>query len=236
MPAMREGNSMSNSQVLQGSSFAGLDDSSRRIIPSRLGKRMLDLVGVVLGGVFLGPLVLVIALLIRLDSPGPVFFHQRRLGRWGEPFWMWKFRTMVVGSEAIHADFERLNEVQGGGVFKIRRDPRITRVGRLLRRASLDELPQLVNVLQGTMSLVGPRPLPLRDCTLLEEMDVDRYRTRLSVLPGLTGLWQVSGRSDLDARQMLELDSQYVENASVYEDVKIIARTVRVVLTGRGAY
>jgi lipopolysaccharide/colanic/teichoic acid biosynthesis glycosyltransferase len=227
---------MSNSQVLQGSSFAGLDDSSRRIIPSRLGKRILDLAGVCLGAIFLGPLMLIIALLIRLDSPGPVFFHQRRLGRWGDPFWMWKFRTMFVGSEAIHADLEHLNEVRGGGVFKIRRDPRITRVGRLLRRASLDELPQLINVLRGNMSLVGPRPLPLRDCSLLEEMDVDRYRARLSVLPGLTGLWQVSGRSELDARQMLELDSQYVENASVYEDVKIIARTLRVVLNGRGAY
>ena len=126
-------------------------------------KRILDYIGSGLGVLLLGPLMLGIALLIRLDSRGPILFRQQRLGLGGRPFWLWKFRTMVVDAEDRLGDLEHLNESRGGVLFKIRHDPRVTRIGRLLRRTSLDELPQLFNVLQGHMSLVGPRPLPLRD-------------------------------------------------------------------------
>jgi lipopolysaccharide/colanic/teichoic acid biosynthesis glycosyltransferase len=144
---------------------------------------------------------------------------------------MLKFRTMVAGAQALQGELEDANEA-GGALFKIKDDPRVTRVGRVLRRLSLDEFPQILNVLKGEMSLVGPRPLPLRDHELLEEWHHARY----AVLPGMTGLWQISGRSGLDFDDLVRLDFTYIENWSIWHDVTIIARTIPAVLSGRGAY
>lgn len=198
-------------------------------------KRLLDIVGSVIGLALLGPLMLTIALLIRIDSPGPALFCQVRLGRCGRPFWCLKFRTMATDAERRLRELEVLNEVGSGVLFKIRRDPRVTRLGRFLRITSLDELPQLLNILYGEMSIVGPRPLQLRDCQRLEAFDGPQFCRRLAVTPGLTGPWQVSGRSQLDIQEMLKLDLDYVENWSLFHDLAIIARTVKVVLNGRGA-
>lgn len=168
---------------------------------------------------------------IRLTTAGPVFYGQIRIGRDLMPFRMWKFRTMVVAADRMRGALEPANE-HDGAMFKIRRDPRVTRVGRLLRRFSLDELPQLFNVLTGHMSLVGPRP-PLPE-------EVERYDgteiRRLSVKPGLTGLWQVSGRSDLSWDETVALDLSYVDNWSYGRDIGVLVRTVRAVVDGRGAY
>ena len=194
-------------------------------------KRAFDLV-VATVVILLGtPLWLVLAAAIKLDSSGPVLFVDRRIGVGEREFGMLKFRTMVADAADHQAELEGDNEASGA-LFKIRDDPRVTRVGRLLRRLSLDELPQLVNVLKGEMSLVGPRPLPLRDHAMLE----DWHRARSLVLPGMTGLWQISGRSGLDFDDLVRLDFTYIENWSIWSDVSIIARTIPAVLTGRGAY
>jgi lipopolysaccharide/colanic/teichoic acid biosynthesis glycosyltransferase len=184
----------------------------------------------------LWPFMLLLAALIRLDSPGPAVFRQRRLGRGGRPFWVLKFRTMVVDAEGRLKDLEHLNESDGGVLFKLKRDPRVTRVGRFLRRTSLDELPQLFNVLRGEMSVVGPRPLQLRDSDYLERVAPREFARRLEVLPGLTGPWQVGGRSDLGFDRMLALDLDYIDNGSLGTDLRILWRTCRIVLLGRGAY
>jgi lipopolysaccharide/colanic/teichoic acid biosynthesis glycosyltransferase len=176
------------------------------------------------------PLVALIALLIKATSPGPVLLRQMRAGRYGEPFPMMKFRTMYAGSHAARADLLQYSDA-GRHLFKLRHDPRITPVGRLLRRFSLDELPQLVNVLRGEMSLVGPRPLLVEDSEYEGEA-----RDRLLVPPGLTGLGQVSGRSNLPWDEIVRLDLYYVANRSFRLDVLILARTVVAVLTARGAY
>jgi lipopolysaccharide/colanic/teichoic acid biosynthesis glycosyltransferase len=199
-------------------------------------KRAIDLAGAGLGLLLLSPLLLAIAAAIRLESRGSALFFQRRLGLRGRPFWVCKFRTMTADAETRLGELEHLNESQGGVLFKIRRDPRVTRVGRLLRRTSLDELPQLFNILQGHMSLVGPRPLPLRDCELMKEQEPDRFVRRLSVPPGLTGPWQVGDRSDVGFQAMLDQDIDYVENWSLGLDLVVIIRTVAVVLVPRGAY
>ncbi len=199
-------------------------------------KRIIDVVGAVTGLVLLTPVMLVIALLICLDSPGPIFFRQLRQGRGGRPFWFLKFRTMSIDAEDRLHELESLNEAAGGVLFKIRRDPRVTRLGRLLRRSSLDELPQLFHVLRGEMSLVGPRPLQLRDCERLAELEPEAYARRLTVTPGLTGAWQVGGRSETDSKGMLQLDLDYIERWSLAKDMWILCRTVVVVLLGRGAY
>jgi lipopolysaccharide/colanic/teichoic acid biosynthesis glycosyltransferase len=198
-------------------------------------KRAMDLVGAALGLLFLSPLLALFALLIRLDSPGPVLFRQRRQGLDGRVFTMLKFRTMRPDAEAQLRELEAHNESAGGVLFKMRQDPRVTRLGRFLRRTSLDELPQLWNVLRGEMSLVGPRPLQLRDSALLGELDPAGYWGRMSVLPGLTGLWQVGGRSDVDSAGMVRLDLDYIATWSIALDIRIICRTVLVVLNGRGA-
>jgi lipopolysaccharide/colanic/teichoic acid biosynthesis glycosyltransferase len=177
-----------------------------------------------------------IALLIRLDSPGPVLFRQLRQGQGGRIFWFWKFRTMSLDAEHRLGELEALNESAGRVLFKIRRDPRVTRLGRFLRRSSLDELPQLFHVLRGEMSLVGPRPLQLRDCERLKEQEPEGYARRLTVRPGLTGAWQVGGRSATDSRSMLRLDLDYIDRWSLRLDQWILCRTVVVVLLGRGAY
>jgi exopolysaccharide biosynthesis polyprenyl glycosylphosphotransferase len=194
-------------------------------------KRALDLglAGLLL--VAFAPVFALAALLIRLDSPGPVFFAQERVGLNKRRFRMHKFRTMAPDAESRLAQLEHLNEADGPN-FKLEHDPRVTRAGRFLRRSSIDELPQLWNVLRGEMSLVGPRPLPLRDVGGFED---DRHRRRFSVRPGLTGLWQVSGRNDLPFDTWMELDLQYIDAWSLGLDLQILARTIPAVLSGQGA-
>ncbi|MER6344508.1 exopolysaccharide biosynthesis polyprenyl glycosylphosphotransferase [Streptomyces sp. NPDC001595] len=203
---------------------------TRRGLPILL-KALTDRVGAFLLLAALAPLFALLALAVRTSSSGPVLYRQTRIGRDGTPFPMWKFRTMVVDADLLKRDLAAVNE-HDGPMFKLRRDPRVTSLGRFLRRYSLDELPQLVNVLLGHMSLVGPRP-PLPE-------EVARYDPvelrRLSVKPGLTGLWQVSGRSDLSWHETVSLDLRYVDNWSLTWDMTVMARTVRAVLDGRGAY
>ena len=177
------------------------------------------------------PLWLLIAFAIKLTSRGPVFYVDPRIGVGEREFGMLKFRTMIAGAAERQAELEPVNEAEGA-LFKIREDPRITTVGRILRRLSLDEIPQIGNVLRGEMSLVGPRPLPLRDHRLLE----DWHRRRYAVLPGMTGLWQISGRSGLTFDDLVRLDFTYLENWSIWLDITIIARTIPAVIVGRGAY
>ena len=177
------------------------------------------------------PLWALIALAVKLTSPGPVFYHDRRVGLGEREFSMLKFRTMYRDAAERQAELEAANEADGA-LFKLRKDPRLTPVGGFLRRFSLDEVPQVLNVLRGEMSLVGPRPLPLRDYTLLEPW----HRRRYLVLPGMTGLWQIAGRSNLGFDDLVRLDFYYVENWSVWLDISIILRTVPVVLARKGAY
>ncbi len=194
-------------------------------------KRLFDFVGAVLLLIVLSPLLAMIAIAIKLDSRGPVLFRAPRPGIGGQPFSCLKFRTMQVGAHALQESLEEHNEA-GGPLFKIREDPRVTRVGRLLRRFSLDEFPQLWNVVRGDMSLVGPRPLPQRDYDRLE----DWHRKRYLVLPGMTGLWQVSGRSELDFDDLVRLDFVYLERWSVFLDLTILLKTIPAVLRSKGAW
>ncbi|NXY97258.1 sugar transferase [Streptomyces sp. BR123] len=194
-------------------------------------KSLLDRAGAAIGLLLLSPLFLGIVLAIRLGSRGPAFYRQERIGRDGVPFTMWKFRTMVVDADRLRAELAGANE-NDGLMFKIRRDPRVTRVGRLLRRTSLDELPQLLNVLTGQMSLVGPRPPLPEEVARYDEVEL----RRLTVRPGMTGLWQISGRSDLSWDETIQLDLQYVDNWSFTSDVDVMGRTLRAVVDGRGAY
>jgi exopolysaccharide biosynthesis polyprenyl glycosylphosphotransferase len=214
-------------------------DDTRAAVPDRRGtpttvlgavaKRSLDLFGAVVGLVFLSPVLLVIALAIRLDDRGPALFRQNRIGQHGRIFRIVKFRTMTVDADRQREELRARNEVDGAA-FKLTDDPRVTRVGRFLRRFSLDELPQLWNVLLGEMSLVGPRPHP-RD-------DVERYADwhfqRLSAKPGMTGLWQVSGRRDASFDRWVEQDIEYINAWSLWLDIMILFRTVGVVVSGNG--
>lgn len=178
------------------------------------------------------PFLLLFALLVRLTSPGPVLFRQQRAGLNGSPFTMLKFRTMVTNAEQLKQELAQLNEMSGP-VFKVTNDPRVTPLGRWYRRFSIDELPQLVNVLRGDMSLVGPRPLPLDE---VKRFDDPAHRRRLSVKPGLTCLWQVSGRNEVrDFREWVRLDLEYIDNWSLWLDLKILIRTIPAVFTGSGA-
>lgn len=199
--------------------------------PQRVAKEIFDRAGAALALLVLAPVFVVVALAVKLDSPGPVFFLQTRVGRDGRRFRMVKFRTMVVGADRLRADLEHRNEADGL-LFKLRTDPRVTRTGRLLRRYSIDELPQLLNVLSGDMSMVGPRP-PLPSEVDLYEGHVNR---RLLVKPGITGLWQVSGRSDLPWDESIRLDLYYVDHWSPTMDLTIIAKTFSAVVRGSGAY
>lgn len=198
----------------------------RRLVKD-VAERLATLVGLIL----LAPLMLAIAIAVRLDSPGPAFYRQTRVGRDGEAFTMVKFRTMHVGADQLLAELADHNEADAV-LFKMRSDPRVTRIGGVLRTWSLDELPQLFNVLLGQMSLVGPRP-PLPAEAMLYESDVNR---RFAVKPGVTGLWQVSGRSDLTWEESVRLDLRYVDNWSLSSDLRILLRTVRAVLRRDGAY
>jgi exopolysaccharide biosynthesis polyprenyl glycosylphosphotransferase len=197
-------------------------------------KRGLDLLLSLLLLIAVAPILLVCAILIKLTSPGPVFFVQKRIGLNKRVFSIYKFRTMVAHAEQKLQEIEHLNEVSGP-VFKIKNDPRLTPIGKLLRKTSIDELPQLFNVLSGDMSLVGPRPLQLRDYELLTETGEDWQRCRFSVRPGITCLWQVNGRSSLPFHQWMELDLEYVRNWSLWLDLQILARTIPAVLRGSGA-
>lgn len=216
---------------LLASSYTGwLADARRGLYPA--AKRALDVIGAGCGLLALLPLILPLALWIRLDSPGPVLFGQTRIGRRGRPFRCWKLRSMYVDAEQRKAALLAENEMDGGTTFKMRRDPRITRVGRFIRKASIDELPQLWNVFVGDMSLVGPRP-PV-------PMEVKQYtahqRQRLAVKPGITCIWQVRGRSDIPFEGQVALDIAYISKRSLSLDIRILLATVPAVLFARGAY
>ncbi|MFI9586621.1 sugar transferase [Streptomyces sp. NPDC052236] len=203
---------------------------TRSGVPTLL-KAATDRVGALLLLIALAPLFALLALAVRAGSPGPVIYRQTRVGLNNTSFAMWKFRTMVVGADRLKSDLATANE-HDGLMFKLRQDPRVTPVGRFLRRYSLDEFPQLVNVLLGHMSLVGPRPPLPEEVAHYDQVEL----RRLSVKPGLTGLWQVSGRSDLSWHETVSLDLRYVDNWSWTSDMTVMARTVRAVLNGRGAY
>jgi lipopolysaccharide/colanic/teichoic acid biosynthesis glycosyltransferase len=194
-------------------------------------KRTFDLMFATVGLILLSPVLLAIAVAVKLSSRGPVIYRSVRPGMACKPFACFKFRTMRDRADQIQDDLEPLNE-QSGALFKIRRDPRLTTVGRFLRRFSLDELPQLLNVVRGEMSMVGPRPLPMRDFGRLEEWHKKRYL----VLPGITGLWQVSGRSELDFDDLVRLDFLYLERWSIFLDLSILLKTIPAVLSRRGAF
>ncbi|OGV43819.1 MAG: hypothetical protein A2X46_08855 [Lentisphaerae bacterium GWF2_57_35] len=194
-------------------------------------KRIFDILGALIGILLLWPLMLLVALLIRLTSPGPVLFKQQRCGLHGTPFTMWKFRSMTTDAEMRKAELELFNEMSGP-VFKVSNDPRITRVGKVLRRWSLDELPQLFNVLFGGMSLVGPRPLPVYE---VQKFDDLAHRRRLSMKPGLTCLWQIRGRNKVTCfDEWVRLDLEYIDKWSLGLDIKILLQTPWVVLRGSG--
>lgn len=202
-------------------------------MPAMAFKRAADLLLTTIGLVICTPLVAIIAIAIKLDSEGPVFFRQRRVGLGGRNFMMWKFRSMTPEAEGRQEEIAHLNRYTDGRLFKLRHDPRITRVGRVLRRFSLDELPQLLNVMAGDMSLVGPRPPMPGEVGRYEP----RHFVRLSVVPGMTGPWQVGGRNLVtDFDEVVRLERDYIEDWSLRRDMRILARTVGVVLSGKGAY
>lgn len=195
-------------------------------------KRVFDFVLSLLGLIVLFPLFLVVALAIKTTSPGPIIFSQIRVGRYGRHFRFYKFRSMYVDAEKRKAELLSQNQSADGVIFKMKNDPRVTPVGRILRKTSMDELPQLVNVFLGEMSLVGPRPpLPseVREYTLED-------RKRLNVKPGLTCLWQISGRSDIPFTQQVKLDKDYIRSRSILQDLWILLKTVPAILFGKGAY
>jgi exopolysaccharide biosynthesis polyprenyl glycosylphosphotransferase len=196
-----------------------------------IAKRVIDALSAAALLVLLAPVFVVVAVLVKATSPGPVFFVQERIGLNKRRFRMVKFRTMIADAERQIGDLEHLNEATGP-VFKIKHDPRITPLGAFLRKTSIDELPQLLNVLRGDISLVGPRPLPVRD---YEGFDRDWHRRRFSVRPGITCLWQIGGRSQLSFERWMELDMQYIDNWSLWLDLKILLKTIPVVLRGTGA-
>ena len=194
-------------------------------------KRLLDVCVSAVMLVVLSPIFLVTALAIKIDSPGPAFYKQTRVGKWGRLFTMYKFRSMILGADKMKQQLLDQNEL-GGVIFKMKRDPRITRVGRIVRKLSIDELPQLWNVLKGDMSLVGPRPPVPGEVAQYEYTD----RRRLDAIPGITCIWQVSGRSEIDFKGQVRLDVQYIENQSFWGDIKLLLKTIPAVLFGKGAY
>jgi exopolysaccharide biosynthesis polyprenyl glycosylphosphotransferase len=197
-----------------------------------VAKQMIDILGALFLLLITLPLLVAVTIIIRVTSPGPILFRQERAGLNGRPFTMFKFRTMVTNAEQLQQELAALNEMSGP-VFKVTKDPRITPIGRWLRKFSVDEFPQLFNVLRGEMSLVGPRPLPVYEVARFDDV---AHRRRLSVRPGLTCLWQVSGRNKVsDFRDWVRLDLEYIDNWSLWLDIKILCRTIPVVLLGTGA-
>jgi exopolysaccharide biosynthesis polyprenyl glycosylphosphotransferase len=205
---------------------SGPPDTLRMVV-----KRLIDLIGAAVGMVMFAPIAAAIAIAIKLDSKGPIFYAQERVGLNRRRFPAYKFRTMVVDADRLQADLEHLNEAEGP-VFKIQNDPRVTSIGRWLRRLSLDELPQLVNVLLGDMSLVGPRPLPVRD---VSRIDVRWHKRRFSVKPGITCLWQITSREP-KFDEWIRSDMEYIDNWSLALDLKILAKTIPAVISGQGAH
>lgn len=199
---------------------------------AELLKRALDITVAGLMLLLLAPLFMVVSLLVYLESPGPVFFSQNRVGRWGKPFKMHKFRSMVHNAEKLLEKLKEQNESGAGVIFKMKKDPRITRVGAFIRKTSIDELPQLWNVLKGDMSLVGPRPAIPSE---VAEYTLDDRR-RLDAQPGITCIWQVSGRSTIDFKGQVRLDTQYIESRSFLLDIQLLLKTIPAVLFGKGAY
>ncbi|MEI7815804.1 MAG: sugar transferase [Desulfuromonadales bacterium] len=182
--------------------------------------------------ILLAPLFGVVALMIYKESPGPVLFSQNRVGRWGKLFRMYKFRSMVVNAEKLLEKLKEQNESSAGVIFKMKKDPRITKIGAFIRKTSIDELPQLWNVLKGDMSLVGPRPAIPSE---VAEYTLDDRR-RLDAVPGITCIWQVSGRSNIDFKGQVRLDAQYIESRSFWSDIMLLLKTIPAVLFGKGAY
>lgn len=226
--------------IWRKTAYDGPIDAPAEAIPSKRrsqrfylrAKRCLDSVLAGLGLLALMPLFPLVALAIRLDSPGPVLFSQTRVGEGGREFRCWKLRSMYIDAEARKQELESQNEMDGGVLFKMKHDPRITRVGRFIRKASIDELPQLWNVLIGDMSLVGPRPAVPGEVAQYTHYE----RGRLAVKPGITCLWQISGRSDLPFEQQVALDIDYAQQRSFMMDLDILLRTIPAVLLARGAY
>ncbi|QYJ73422.1 exopolysaccharide biosynthesis polyprenyl glycosylphosphotransferase [Shewanella sp. FJAT-51649] len=202
------------------------------LLLNRIVKRCLDILVATIAMLLLSPLLLIVALFIRLESPGAVLFCQQRVGKWNQPFTMWKFRSMYQDAEARQASLQQANEMQGGVLFKMKQDPRITRVGQFIRKTSIDELPQLWNVLKGEMSLVGPRPALPREVAQYSPSD----RRRLEVKPGITCIWQVSGRSDIPFDRQVELDVDYIYQQSLMADLYLLIKTIPAVIFSRGAY
>lgn len=195
-------------------------------------KRLLDIFGSLFGLVLLSPVFLIVAILIKIENPkGPVFFKQIRVGKGEEEFYMFKFRSMITDAEERLKDLLALNEVEGS-MFKMKDDPRVTKIGKFVRKTSIDELPQLWNVLKGDMSLVGPRPPLVREVKEYTSFD----KQRLIVTPGCTGLWQVSGRNSLGFNEMVKLDIQYINTRNLYFDIKIILKTIKCMVNSDGAY
>jgi lipopolysaccharide/colanic/teichoic acid biosynthesis glycosyltransferase len=211
-----------NGLTILGVRRFGLQRSSRAV------KRAMDIAGATLGLIAISPLLLAIVIAIRVTSRGPILFRQTRVGRDGQRFTMLKFRTMCDGADQMKARLAARNEADG--LFKISDDPRCTKVGRLLRRTSMDELPQLINVLRGEMSLVGPRPLVVDEDSKIQ----GRHRRRLHLTPGMTGDWQILGSARIPLHEMVKIDYLYVANWSFWGDVKILARTILYVLSARG--
>ena len=216
--------------ILASSSAGWLRDAREGLYP--IGKRALDILASGAGLLVLSPFFIILAVMIRVESHGPVLFSQTRIGRRGRSFRCWKFRSMYIDAEERKAALMADNEMAGGTTFKMKRDPRITRIGRFIRKASIDELPQLWNVFIGDMSLVGPRPPVPAEVVLYSA----RHRQRLSVKPGITCIWQVSGRSDIPFEQQVELDIEYIAKRTLWFDIKLLLATVPAVLLARGAY
>jgi lipopolysaccharide/colanic/teichoic acid biosynthesis glycosyltransferase len=202
------------------------------VFGAKVLKRLLDVVIASVLLVALMPCFLLLAAIIRIESPGPVLFKQTRIGARGLPFMMFKFRSMFIDAEERKAALDAENEMQGGVTFKMKKDPRITRLGRFIRKASIDELPQIWNVLRGSMSLVGPRPPVPSEVASYSLAD----HRRLEIVPGITCIWQVTGRSDIPFDQQVELDALYIESRSFWGDIKLLLATIPAVLFGRGAY
>lgn len=222
-----------SNENLMKENFQGIDSEQ---LNARKGyliiKRFMDIIGSLVGLILLAPIFCIIAIMIKIeDSKGPIVFKQIRVGKNGKEFHMYKFRSMVVNAEEKLKDLLNQNEVSGA-MFKMKEDPRVTNIGRFIRKTSIDELPQLINVLKGDMSLVGPRPPLLREVKEYTAYD----KQRLMITPGCTGLWQVSGRSNLSFEQMVELDLYYIIHRNLIFDVKILLKTVKVLLGSKDAF